>query len=237
MAYGRHDQEDTFAGAVAISPWVEGPAWPKAKEVKESQRVKVEDLDLDRSYLNEYIALPSMENENRPRQTRWRHSGPNPLTDPAKLPKGWNTKEPDLDENDFDAQIARCLERIEDNIMPAVFEQRLIQYRSMKEKYEKQWDGEDKNHSWEVIQRINSLKSLRANLKNGDPNGEMINVKALLKAYRKGNLLWNSGLVTYWSKGRQLCQPRRFDWDEFEAIGDKYEYRKAMWVEGICLDS
>lgn len=38
--------------------------------------------------------------------------------------------------SDFDAQIKRCLERIEDNIMPAVFEERLTQYRVMKANYE-----------------------------------------------------------------------------------------------------
>lgn len=59
--------------------------------------VNVEDLDLSRSYVDDYIVLPSIEDEVPCRQTRWSHPGPKPLTDPTKLPKGWNTKEPDLD--------------------------------------------------------------------------------------------------------------------------------------------
>lgn len=41
-----------------------------------------------------------------------------------------------IDNSDFDAQIKRCLERIEDNIMPAFFEERLAQYQNMKINYE-----------------------------------------------------------------------------------------------------
>lgn len=31
------------------------------------------------------------------RQKRWKHHGAEPLTDWKQLPKGWNSKEPDLD--------------------------------------------------------------------------------------------------------------------------------------------
>lgn len=61
------------------------------------QPIHVEDLDLHRSYVDNYIVIPSIEDGACIRQTRWRHAGPEPLTDPAKLPEGWNTNEPDLD--------------------------------------------------------------------------------------------------------------------------------------------
>lgn len=61
------------------------------------QPIKVEDLDLGRSYVDDYTLIPSIEDEIPVPQTRRRHAGPEPLTDPAKLPRGWNTEEPDLD--------------------------------------------------------------------------------------------------------------------------------------------
>jgi hypothetical protein len=58
------------------------------------KEVKLEELDLDVSYVDEYKpAAPA-----RPqRQPRWRHRGSKPLVDPKKFPAGWNSNEPDLD--------------------------------------------------------------------------------------------------------------------------------------------
>lgn len=63
------------------------------------------------------------------RNPRWKHTGPEPLTNPKDLPRGWNMNEPDLDPNDLEAQIKRCQERIEDNIMPNLFHARLKVYQ------------------------------------------------------------------------------------------------------------
>lgn len=58
-----------------------------------------------------------------------------------------------------------------------------------------------------------------------------------MDAYRSKSLPWAIGLVTYWAKGKQLCQPRPFDWDEFEAINTANEDHKSFWVEGVRRES
>ncbi|KAJ5983909.1 hypothetical protein N7481_006008, partial [Penicillium waksmanii] len=44
------------------------------------------------------------------------------------------------------------------------------------------------------------------------------------------------GLVTCWSKGVKLSEPRPFDWDEFEAINRKHDGHEAFWVERLAQD-
>lgn len=93
--------------------------------------------------------------------------------------------------------------------------------------------GEPSGLDWNVIQRIDCLKKMKEELdKNGDGRGQIANIEALLKAYRSRKLRW-TGLVTYWSKGKQLCEPRPFNWDEFEAINRKFDGHKNFWVEGV----
>lgn len=87
--------------------------------------------------------------------------------------------------------------------------------------------------SWDVVQRLDTLEGILGHLReSGDEFDQSANVEALIKAYRSGQLEW-TGLVTYWSKGVQLCQPRPFDWDEFEAINRKHKGSSAFWVEGV----
>lgn len=60
------------------------------------------------------------------------------------------------------------------------------------------------------------------------------NVKAILNAYRTRKLDWyGHDLVTYWSYGKQLCEPRPLHWAEFEALASKHEGTKSFWVEGV----
>lgn len=88
--------------------------------------------------------------------------------------------------------------------------------------------------SQEVLMRIKSLKDIYRSIRGtSDTNKQFKNVKALLKAYRQKKLGWTPGLVTYWSNGEQLCQPRPFNWDEFETISDKHNGREGFWVEGV----
>jgi hypothetical protein len=68
---------------------------------------------------------------------------------------------------------------------------------------------------------------------DGDKNNQMANIKSILEAYRTKSLPWVTGLVTYWAKGKQLCQPRPFNWDEFEAINAPNGGDKGFWVEGV----
>lgn len=67
----------------------------------------------------------------------------------------------------------------------------------------------------------------------GDQWNQLPNVNALIEAYQNGTLRSWPRLVTYWSRGRQLSQPRPFDWDEFEAINYDHNGEEGFWVEGV----
>ncbi|KAJ5290890.1 hypothetical protein N7478_000141 [Penicillium angulare] len=44
-----------------------------------------------------------------------------------------------------------------------------------------------------------------------------------------------NGLVTYWSRGTQISQPRPFDWDECLAINNHHNGTTSFWVEGYNI--
>lgn len=88
--------------------------------------------------------------------------------------------------------------------------------------------------SWDTIERVHTLEAMKTDLANTtDPNEQLPNIDALLRAYKAGALEWNTGLFTYWSRGVQICQPRPFNWDEFEAINAHYNGVKGFWTEGV----
>lgn len=88
--------------------------------------------------------------------------------------------------------------------------------------------------SWKVVKRLKNLALVREHLEQaGDEYEQLANVAAVEKAYRSGALVLQPGLVVYFSRGEQLCQPRPFDWDEFEAINKKHRGDKSFWTEGV----
>lgn len=90
--------------------------------------------------------------------------------------------------------------------------------------------------SWPVVQRLQTLGGTLKWLQSEDDKYELVaNVTNIMAAYRSGQLRWNPGLVTYWSKGVQLCQPRPFKWDEFDLINAEHAGHTGFWVEGVCL--
>lgn len=95
-------------------------------------------------------------------------------------------------------------------------------------------EGEPAGLGWDVYRRLHTLKAIQADLeKDGDSYEQLSNVRAVIEAYRSGQLGWNPGLITYWSNGVQLCQPRPFDWDEFEAINAKYKGHNNFFTEPV----
>lgn len=85
-----------------------------------------------------------------------------------------------------------------------------------------------------VVQRLRELEAMKTDLEeNDDDPNQLPNIIALLKAYRSGELDWQPGLVTYWSKGLQICEPRGFDWDELEVIGEAHREEGGFWTEGV----
>ena len=90
--------------------------------------------------------------------------------------------------------------------------------------------------TWPVVQRLNTLKGILEHILSENDQYEVVgNVTNIMAAYRSGKLSWNPGLVTYWSKGVQLCQPRPFRWDEFNLINAEHQGHKGFWVEAVRL--
>ncbi|KAJ6114373.1 hypothetical protein N7486_000151 [Penicillium sp. IBT 16267x] len=173
-----------------------------------------------------------------PQRQRWTHPSKQPLNDWAQLPKGWSIDEPDLDPQDLGAQIQRCKERIEDNIMPYIFKIRLKVLEDAKTSRDliiAPYEG--RGLSWDVIQRLESLKALREELlANGDVFDELPNVVSIINAYESGNLKMD-GQITYWSYGRVVHRSLSFDWDEFKRANRMHQGYKGFWVEGITTDN
>lgn len=100
-------------------------------------------------------------------------------------------------------------------------------------------EGEPADLPWLSYVRINALKNIGASRwdprdNKKDPENQLPNIKALLEEYRTGKLIWRHGLVTYWSNGKRLCEPRPFDWDELEAISRHiHKESTGFWVEGV----
>lgn len=89
---------------------------------------------------------------------------------------------------------------------------------------------------WEVVRRLQVLEGIRKYLTGTGDTANLENVNAVIKAYKCGHLDWIPHLVTYWAKGKQLCQPRPFNWNEYELIHDNNDGYTAFWVESVCLN-
>ncbi|KAJ5486197.1 hypothetical protein N7530_000497 [Penicillium desertorum] len=169
-----------------------------------------------------------------PRQQRWKHNGVEPITDPALVPEGWNANELDLDVNDIDSQIERCVERISDRILPDFFKFRLSQYERRRAARDEMVHSEPVGLSWDIVRRLNHLKEIETHLNTSrDPDNQLPNVKALIKAYREGKLGWSRGWVSYWSNGVQINEPQKFDAEFHKSLAEQYDTTKAWWVEGV----
>ncbi|CAI7614866.1 unnamed protein product [Penicillium pancosmium] len=202
---------------------------PSSQSVSSAaNRYKV--LDLDTSYVGK-IKIPEKA-PKPPRHPRWKHKGKESLENPAELPDDWTDSEPDLSDDDYDAQIERCQERIKDNIMVSRFEARLEALKADKAEKEFLIDSEPYGLSWPVIQRLNCLKQMEQDLSKRDQYRQLDTVRAIIRAYRYKDLQWNRGLVTYWVKDRQLCQPRPFSWDEMDQVKENYTKGESFWIEG-----
>jgi hypothetical protein len=64
---------------------------------------------------------------------------------------------------------------------------------------------------------------------------------ALIAAYKNGWLEWrDDGKVTYWYKGKQLCELKEYDSKEYDPeehrrIAGEQEDARGLWVEGLRL--
>ncbi|KAJ5721161.1 uncharacterized protein N7483_009095 [Penicillium malachiteum] len=166
--------------------------------------------------------------------TRWRHEGP-PITEYEHIPKGWNSDDNDIHEDDILANIERCKNRIEDGIMPQWWEKTLKKYERFKAEIDKEIQ-ENKGLDLYVIYRLKDLEGMKNQLENnGDKRKLLPNINAIIKAYRSDELAWQDGLVTYWAKGKNVSgQPKEFTWENYDFYCKKHGGgSKDFWVEGL----
>ncbi|KAJ5497512.1 hypothetical protein N7463_009499 [Penicillium fimorum] len=169
----------------------------------------------------------------RPSRKVW---GPRevPIITQSELPDGWSVDEPDLNEADIDGQIERCKERISEGIMPDFFESRMETFMAIKKDRMDMINFERKGLSWEIVQRLDSLKKLEQILGRKDDDDNLSNVKALMAAYRSGDLGWDRDLVSYWLNGKRLTGPKKLNIQELYSLSTEHG-PKGFWVEGIWI--
>jgi hypothetical protein len=121
--------------------------------------------------------------------------------------------------------------------LPAVFEIRLKQYEARKKRIDDIIASEPAGLDETVVARLNTLKTMKTILeRDGDEREQLPNINALIKAYRAGKLSWSyEGKVTYWNKGKQLSQPKEFEFDNLLEFHNKYDSGKGFWVEGVSI--
>ncbi|OOQ87664.1 hypothetical protein PEBR_16019 [Penicillium brasilianum] len=136
-----------------------------------------------------------------------------------------------------EGQIERYPKRMgENNVLDhargslAGYEKQLAEDRDLKAKYP--------GLKWQAILRIEDLKQKKAILaERGDPRKMLPNLAAIITAYegRQIDVYADERLVTYWYKGKQISQPRPFDWEEYYVIAAECETFRSCWVEPIGI--
>ncbi|KAJ5887641.1 hypothetical protein N7495_007682 [Penicillium taxi] len=188
--------------------------------------------DFDVSYVGRF----SLDKPNIPMRRPWPILA-EAIMKPSQVPDGWTSDEPDLDPENVDAQIARCHERIQENILPYIFELRLLDLQKRKIARDAMMAAE-LGLPWETVQQLDDLKGTMEWLREKGDEWSMIpTLDAIMTAYRSGRLACHPGLVTYWSNGVQLCQPRPFDWDEVNFIMEQEDLKRGFWVERAHISS
>ncbi|KAJ5690928.1 hypothetical protein N7488_012495 [Penicillium malachiteum] len=227
------DEKDQQSTSSFTNGEVAPPSYLNDEEQSSDQNareLKYQDLDLHVSYVDK-LKIPVIK---RGKKQIWPSLGDKPMNDRSKVPPGWNDKEPDLDPEDYDAQIQRCDERIREGIMPLIFEWKKEDFQNLKAHRDKLFEGLD-GYSRDTAQRIICLEKMVEDLQKPDEDyfEQISNAWAILEAYRSRKLEWIEGLVTYWSKGKQISEPRPFVMQEFTLINLEHEGDKSFWVEGI----
>lgn len=92
-------------------------------------------------------------------------------------------------------------------------------------------NSEPKNLSWEVVQRLDALKQIQAHLEKEDKHEHLSTVKAIIDAYRSGQLsLDGTGMVTFWSYGKLIAGPKDLEFNELYALNAKHG-PNGFWLE------
>ncbi|EKV09407.1 hypothetical protein PDIP_64890 [Penicillium digitatum Pd1] len=106
-------------------------------------------------------------------------------------------------------------------------------YQQIKREQTDMIKSEPSSLSWEVVQRLDSLKKVQKSFEElGNDNGNLSNLLAIMAAYRSGDLVWDENTVTYWAHGRMVAGPKKMVMKEFLALSQK-DGPYGVWVEGM----
>lgn len=232
---GTPEVVETTDSEIEVSDRTLSGLFPESSQKPPRWPVKPEELKDHVDYsLFEHYGWPPVKRQLPPRQKRWIHQGDTPITDAKEVPEGWNPNDLDIDEDDVEAQIARCMERIEDGIMPQIFQSKLKMYRQKKSAREAMIDYEKAGLSWEVVQRLQNLRIIEQHVSSqGDPDNQLPNIDALIAAYSFEGLEFKPGIVSYWSKGERIGPPSEFHENVHKEMLRTFDTTKSWWVEGV----
>ncbi|KAJ5640187.1 uncharacterized protein N7484_008049 [Penicillium longicatenatum] len=180
--------------------------------------------------LEDALKNPTPQNTKRPRKA-WGPFDP-PITKHAQIPEGWNPTEYDIDEQDVEANILRNIERITEGILPAFFEARLERYREMK-RVQDMMVALEPDLPWVVIIRLETLGMMEERMiRDGDKSDHLVNVRAIMKAYRDRSLTWDPPKVTYWANGKLYKGPEELTTTKMNGYWRELGCPKSWFVEG-----
>jgi hypothetical protein len=101
----------------------------------------------------------------------------------------------------------------------------------------------DEGLSFELRERLAYLKRTKLFLQKQDPeHTEIVNIVAVEREYKSGDLKFNKDLVTYWVGGVQITEPAPYDDNVYQQLSEKYpgtwdERRRTiqcqLWYEWV----
>ncbi|KAJ5730256.1 uncharacterized protein N7483_004764 [Penicillium malachiteum] len=141
----------------------------------------------------------------------------------------------EFDPADYDGRIERYEQRIREGHSKVTYTAMIESLEAEKKARAEimaQYPGKD----WDVIQRIAILEAIENYLvKEKDPCGELKNVRAIIEAYKNGDLELN-GKASYWCQGKMIGGPSVFAWEDFRRLNtEENRGDGGFWVEGYDL--
>ncbi|KAJ5261111.1 hypothetical protein N7478_011706 [Penicillium angulare] len=87
--------------------------------------------------------------------------------------------------------------------------------------------------SGDTLVRVDTLKKIEACLlKDSDPDNQLLNVRAIIKAYRQKEITFNPPYVTYWVRGKLYKGPEVFELQNPAQYQRELKQARPFWVEG-----
>lgn len=88
---------------------------------------------------------------------------------------------------------------------------------------------------WDTAHRLRNLEIIaRKLMEDNDPCRELVNVNAVIAAYKSKKLKF--GHTSYWAQGKILAESPMLDFDIFRALNtEKNRGKGGFWVEGVSV--